>query len=61
MDSGRSEISRASARRPTRIALQASPVADQGEVAAFGAAVAFVSLDAGGADAFEAEVLGRHG
>ena len=44
----------------TSIALQAGAVADQGEVAAFGAAVAFVALHAGGADAFEAEVRLRH-
>jgi hypothetical protein len=40
------------------VAFEAGAVADQREVAAFGAAVAFVALDAGGADALQAE-LGR--
>jgi len=48
------------ARGATRVAFQAGAVADQGEVAAFAAAVAFVALHAGGADAVEAEVFGRH-
>src|SRR5206468_12602938 len=52
--------SAAPARRPTRIAFEAGAVADQGEVAAFGAAVAFVALDAGGADALAAEIPLRH-
>src|ERR1700736_5086146 len=52
--------STAPARRAAGVAFEAGAVADQGEIAAFGAAVAFVALDAGGADAFEAEVLGRH-
>src|SRR5216683_3088968 len=42
----------------TGIAFEAGAVANQCKVAAFAAAVAFVALDAGGADAFEAEILG---
>src|SRR5262252_10572227 len=42
------------------VTLQAGAVADQGEVAAFVAIVAFVALHAGGADAFEAEIAFGH-
>src|SRR4051794_38558716 len=42
--------STAPARRPARIALQASPISHEGEVAAFAAAVAFVAFHAGFVD-----------
>src|ERR1700736_6009034 len=53
--------STAPARRPAGVAFEAGAVADQGEVAAFGAAVALVALDAGGADGLEAEIPRPHG
>src|SRR5262245_40105623 len=46
----------APARRPARVALQAGPVANHGELAAFRAGIAFVALEAGDAD-----LLGRRG
>ena len=52
--------SRTPAGRTAGVAFEAGAVADQGEVAAFVAAVALVALDAGGADAFEAKVPLRH-
>src|SRR5271166_1254683 len=51
------QLSRAPARRAAGVAFEAGAVADQGEVAAFLAAVAFVALDPGGADALEAEFV----
>src|SRR6266446_5321904 len=44
-------------RRAAGVAFEAGAVADQREVAAFLAAVAFVALDPGGADALEADFV----
>jgi hypothetical protein len=38
------------------VAFEAGAIVDQGEVAGFGAAVALIAFDAGGAGAFEAEL-----
>src|SRR5271166_5640832 len=58
--------SRTPAGRAAGVAFEAGAVADQREVAAFLAAVALVALDAGGADALEAQFgrvvfVGRRG
>ena len=49
----RSILLAATGRRAAGVAFEAGAVADQGEVAAFAAAVAFVTFDPGGANAFE--------
>src|SRR5262252_2152371 len=54
------KISRTPAGGAAGVAFEAGAVADQREVAAFIAAVAFVALEAGSAYALEAEILGRH-